>query len=256
MERLLLFLSKSIFMIKLLVSASLILTLFSTVRAQNKISHQAWNSLLAKHVSPYGLVDYEGFKKDEAKLNGYLELLRKNVPNGYWNVNSQKAYWINAYNAFTVKLILEHYPLESIMEIKVDEKDAWHIPFINLDNKLYTLDYIENVMLRGQFNDSRIHFVINCSAVSCPPLKNKAYFPDNLDIELRLSARRFINDKRHNILSENHLQVSQIFQWYEKDFLVEEPTIQQYININTPHIEVSKDASLNYLEYNWKLNKQ
>ena len=143
MDRLLLFLCKTIFMIKPFLSAALFLILFSTLQGQNKISHQAWNSLLAKHVSPYGLVDYDGFKKDEAKLNAYLELLSKNVPNGYWNVNSQKAYWINAYNAFTIKLILDHYPLESIMDIKVDEKDAWHIPFINLDNKLYTLDYIE-----------------------------------------------------------------------------------------------------------------
>ena len=178
------------------------------------------------------------------------------MPNGYWKVDDQKAYWINTYNAFTVKLILKNYPLNTIMDIKEGDKDAWHIPFINLDNKLYTLDYIENTMLRGQFNDSRVHFVINCSAISCPPLKNKAFFADNLDIELRLATRRFINDKRYNVISEEHIQVSEIFKWYEKDFLIEEPSIQEYINLNTPHVEVSKKASLTYMNYNWKLNKQ
>jgi hypothetical protein len=210
---------------------------------------------LQKYVDPYGVVNYKAFKTDEKLLDEYLEKLKTNGPKPYWKVEEQKAFWINAYNAFTVKLVLMHYPIKSIKDINEDGKDAWHIPFIQIGDKLYTLDYIENTMLRGQFNDSRIHFAINCSAKSCPPLRNKAYSSKNIEIELRLAARRFINDKRFNTLHENHLQVSQIFDWYKEDFINEEGSIQIYINKQTPHIEVSKNASLNFMQYNWALNE-
>lgn len=223
------------------------------VNAQ-KVSHQAWTDLLQKYVDPYGKVNYKGLKEDEKKLDEYLDRLRNNPAQPNWKTNEQEVYWINAYNAFTIKLVLEHYPLKSIKNINEDDKDAWHIPFIKLDGKLYTLDYIENTMLRGQFNDSRIHFAINCTAISCPPLRNKAFTAENINIELRLVARAFINDKRYNILSENHVQVSKIFEWYEKDFLKEESSVIHYLNINTPHVEISKHATLNYLNYNWGLN--
>lgn len=249
------FVLKAAYMRHFLVS--IMLTAFlSTAVSQNSVSHQKWTELLQKYVDPYGKVDYKGFKADEARLDEYLDLLSNNAPTNYWKVEDQKAYWINAYNAFTVKLILKNYPLKSIMEIKEGEKNAWNIPFIKIGEKLYTLDYIEKTMLLGQFNDSRIHFAVNCSAVSCPILRDKAYVPENLDIQLRLSARRFINDKRFNILSENHLQISQIFNWYKDDFLKEAPSIQAYIDEHTPHVDVSSKASLNFLDYNWSLNEK
>jgi hypothetical protein len=221
-----------------------------------KVSHQAWTDLLQKHVDDYGKVDYKGFIEDREKLDSYLDHLSQNPAEPYWKVGEQEAYWINTYNAFTIKLILDNYPLKSIRDIKKDDKDAWHIPFIELGTKKYTLDYIENTMLRGQFNDSRIHFAINCSAKSCPPLRNKAFTPENINLELRLVSKAFINDKRFNILSERHVQVSKIFDWYKEDFLKEEATINIYLNKNTPHIEISKEASINYLNYNWDLNVQ
>ena len=242
-------------MIRRLTAVLLGVLFLLSAQAQNKLTHEKWDALLQKYVDAYGKVNYKGLKSEEKALDEYLELLSANEPQPYWSVEEMKAFWINAYNAFTVKLVLKYYPLSSIKEIKEKGQDAWHIPFIKIGNKLYTLDYIENTMLRGQFNDSRIHFVINCSAKSCPPLRNKAYKPDNIEIELRLATRRFINDKRFNIVDENHLQISQIFNWYKDDFLKEENSIQEYININTPHIEVKKTASLNYLDYNWALNE-
>ena len=220
------------------------------------ISHQSWTNLLQKHVDAYGKVNYKGFMEDREKLDAYLDLLSQNTANPYWKVEEQEAFWINAYNAFTIKLVLDHYPLKTIMDIKKDGKDAWHIPFIKLGDKLYTLDYIENTMLRGQFNDSRIHFAINCSAKSCPPLRNKAFTAENISIELRLVSRAFINDKRFNILSERHVQISKIFEWYEEDFLKEEKTMNIYLNKNTPHINIAENASINYLNYNWDLNEK
>jgi len=229
---------------------------FSIAMAQQMPSHKQWSDLLVKHVDPYGKVNYKGFKTDEVLLDEYLELLKNNHPQGNWPVDAQKAYWINAYNAFTVKLVLNNYPVQSIMEIKDGDKDAWHIPFIELGGKLYTLDYIEHTMLRAQFSDSRIHFAVNCTAISCPPLLNKAFTKDNLNIELRLATRRFINDNRYNILSENRLQLSQIFEWYKEDFLKEEASIQEYVDKNTPHLNVSTNASLTFMKYNWALNEK
>lgn len=223
--------------------------------SQNSMSHESWTALLQKYVDPYGKVNYKGFKEDEKALDVYLELLKENHPGPYWKNEDQIAFWINAYNAFTIKLVLENYPVKSIMDIKKGDKDAWHISFIRLGDKMYTLDYIEKTMLLGQFNDSRIHFVINCSAKSCPPLRNKAFTGESMEIELRLSARRFINDNRFNILDKNHLQLSQIFNWYKDDFLKEEASVQEYIDKQTPHIEVSKTASITYLNYNWGLNE-
>ena len=238
-----------------ILGALALMALSLTIFGQYNVSHASWTELLQKYVDPYGKVDYKGFKNDEKALDEYLETLKKNVPGPFWKTEDQEAYWINAYNAFTIKLVLKHYPIKSIMEIKEGGKDAWHIPFIKLGDKIYTLDYIEKTMLLGQFNDSRIHFVINCSAKSCPPLRNKAYEGDSLEIDLRLAARRFISDSRFNIVDKNHLQLSQLFNWYSADFLKDEASIQIYVNKNTPHIEVSKTASLNYLEYNWSLNE-
>lgn len=220
------------------------------------VSHDKWTALLQKHVDPYGKVNYVGFKTDEKLLDEYLEILRNHHPEPIWKVEEQKAFWINAYNAFTIKLIVENYPVNSIMDINKDGKNAWNIPFIKIGAKSYTLDYIEKTMLLGQFNDSRIHFVVNCGAISCPSLKNKAYTADNVEIELRLAAKRFINDTRFNTLTKNYLQLSEIFNWYKSDFLKEASSIQKYIDDNTPHLEVSKDASITYHKYNWGLNKQ
>ena len=243
---------KAISMLKYLM-AGIVAFLSLSLHGQ-KVDHGPWTELLQKYVDPYGKVDYKAFKNDEEKLDAYLKKLSGNPPDPKWKVDEQKVFWINAYNAFTIKLILDHYPVKSIKDINDGDKDAWHIPFIELGGKMYTLDYIEKTMLLGQFNDPRIHFAINCSARSCPPLRNKAYTSENINIELRLAARSFINDERFNILSKNHVQISRIFEWYEKDFLAEEGSIQVYLNKNTPHVDISEKASINYLNYNWDLN--
>ncbi len=241
-------------MLKYYLSTIIFSFFILSVQSQIKIPHSKWTALLQEYVDPYGIIDFKGLKADEEKVDEYLEILSANHPGPYWKIDEQKSYWINAYNAFTVKLILMNYPVKSIMDIKEDDKDAWHIPFIRIGDKLYTLDYIEKTMLLGQFNDSRLHFVINCSAKSCPILRNKAYSTSNIDIELRLATKRFITDRRFNILDENHLQVSQLFFWYKEDFLRDEESIQIYINKNTPHLEVHNNATLNFLNYNWNLN--
>jgi hypothetical protein len=161
-------------------------------------SHQLWNTLLAKHVAPDGSVDYEGFITDQEKLNVYLESLQTVHPNNDWSENSRKAYWINAYNAFTVKLVIDHYPVESIKDIGGLIKSPFDIDFITIEHQTYDLNAIEHKILRAEFDDPRIHFAINCASVSCPKLLNKAYMPDKLDQQLDKRAKDFINNPSKN----------------------------------------------------------
>jgi hypothetical protein len=103
--------------------------------AQKAPSHQQWDKLLKKHVNTSGMVSYKGFQKDQAELNAYLKTLSDNAPQNDWSENDQKAYWINAYNAFTVALILKHYPVKSIKDIagniyKINT--PWDIKFITI----------------------------------------------------------------------------------------------------------------------------
>jgi hypothetical protein len=143
------------------------------------VQHQQWDSLLQKHVTAEGWVDYDGFIKDSLDLRSYLNLLSENHPDpGTWTNEERMAYWINAYNAFTVDLILRHYPLESIKDIRPGipfVNTVWDIKFINIQGQTYDLNNIEHGILRPKFDEPRIHFAVNCASVSCPKLMNRAY---------------------------------------------------------------------------------
>ena len=166
------------------------------------VSHAIWDSLLQQHVSKAGKVDYKGFIKDSTRLNQYLELLSSNHPNDdLWTAEERLAYWINAYNAFTVKLIIDHYPVRSIKDIKNGipfVNTVWDIKFIQIEGETYDLNNIEHGIIRARFNDPRIHFAVNCASVSCPRLSNHAYVADQLDEQLNASARAFLGDLSKN----------------------------------------------------------
>lgn len=221
-------------------------------------SHQIWDELVKKHVTADGSVNYEGLKKDREKLKQYLDLLSQSNPSDKWSEKERMAFWINAYNAFTVELILRHYPIESIKDIGSKIKipfvsTAWDIKFITISGKDYDLNNIEHSVLRKQFNDPRIHFAINCASYSCPKLRNEAFTADKLEAQLQDQARDFINDKRKNIITANKLELSQIFNWYKGDFTKKTNLIayiQQYTDV-----KISPKAEINYMEYNWSLNK-
>ncbi len=220
------------------------------------IRHDQWNSLLQKHVSDAGWVDYKGFIRDSAQLNNYLELLSQNHPDPKtWTDKERLAYWINAYNAFTVKLITKHYPVESIKDIKSGipfVNTVWDIKFINIQGQNYDLNNIEHGILRPKFNEARIHFAVNCASVSCPKLMNWAYSAEQLDRQLDQAAREFINDPSRNVIEKDELQLSKIFKWYGGDFdgkIVE--VVRKYANQN-----FSEDPKVNYLDYDWRLNEK
>lgn len=153
-----------------------------------------------------GVVDYQGFKKEEQTLDQYLNLLDKTDP-AELSRNEQYAYYINVYNVYTLKLILDNFkdgkPLDSIKDIGGLFKSPWKIDFVKAGGKVYKLDDIEHNVLRPTFKDPRVHFAVNCASKSCPPLISVPYQGDTLDQQLDENTISFLNDSKHNYLDGN-----------------------------------------------------
>ncbi len=218
--------------------------------AGQSVSHQKWDDLLQKYVSPAGKVDYSGFAKDKLQLQNYLNALSKSTPDDSWSRNESMAYWINAYNAFTIDLILKNYPLKSIMEINGGK--AWDLKFIKLSGRTYSLNDIEHEILRKKYKDARIHFAVNCASISCPRLSNKAFVAGNLEDQLNKMAISFINNKAKNSLSNAEVRISKLFDWYKDDF-TQKGSLIVFLN-QYSHTQIKSDAKVSFMEYNWNLN--
>lgn len=220
------------------------------VEVENKIDHSNWDKLLKKHVKENGLVDYEGFKGDSEQLNDYISFLSSRKPNENWVFEEQLAYFINVYNANTIKLIVDNYPVKSIKNI-----DATISPFlkniITVGDKEFSLADIEKGILQ-KMNEPRIHFAINCASISCPKLLRDAYTAENVNALMERAAREFINSDKNEI-SENSAKVSEIFKWYKKDFLMDASSIIEYIN-KYSETKINTNVELSYKPYNWDLN--
>ncbi|WP_010135019.1 DUF547 domain-containing protein [Ochrovirga pacifica] len=222
----------------------------SVLHSQTKV----WNNLLQKFVNTKGEVDYRGLSKDSSQLDLYLTYLAQLNFNKLPSKKAQKALWINAYNAYTIKLILDNYPLTSIKDIKQNKKNAWEIPFVKVASKTYTLNYIEHEILRKQYKDPKIHVGVNCASVSCPALPNVAFTENNIDELLTKGMLNFINNPQRNVLTKNTINLSQIFNWFLDDFTQHSDLIT-FIN-QYSKIHINPNATINYLEYNWTLNSQ
>lgn len=224
----------------------------------NPPSHKIWDELLHKHVTEEGLVDYKGIIKDKEKLQKYLDLLSEGAPDPkLWSREERLAYWINAYNAFTVKLIIDNYPVESIQDLHPTIKiplinTVWHKKFFQIGGEEASLDEIEHDILRERFDEPRIHFAINCASFSCPPLRREAYKAEKLDEQLDEMAVRFINDDKRNDIQPDHAEVSKIFSWFTKDF-TKNGSLREYLN-KYSKVKLKEDADIDYMDYDWSLN--
>jgi hypothetical protein len=227
---------------------AIILLISFSMHAQ-KVNHQKWDDLLQKNVSSSGNVNYKGFQKQEGILDSYLNDLAKEIPQKNWSKNATLAYWINVYNAFTVKLILNNYPTKSIKDIS----DPWGKKFFTLANKKYSLEEVEHEILR-KMNEPRIHFAINCASYSCPNLLNEAFTEAKIESQLERTAKSFINDKSKNSISSNEIKISEIFNWFSGDFKTKNSGIIDFLNKYST-IKINKKAKVKYLDYNWKLNE-
>lgn len=227
------------------------------IREKPPVSHELWDSLLKKHVDEQGFVDYKGMQKDSTRLNKYLELLSGSHPNKKsWTKEEQMAYWINAYNAFTVKLILDHYPVNSIKDIKQGipfVNTVWDIKFINIQGQEYDLNNIEHGILREFWNDARIHAAVNCASYSCPRLRDEAFTANELDAQLDDAMKLFINDSRRNKIGTDKAELSEIFNWFKGDFKDDAGSLQKFINRYSDK-KITDQMDISHLEYDWKLN--
>lgn len=222
------------------------------------ISHEVWDSLLKKYVTKEGFVDYEGIQNEKATFDSYLRLLEANPPNKEtWSDEEQMAYWINAYNAYTVDLILKYYPVESIKDIGSSIQvpfvnTPWDVKFIKIAGEEYDLNNLEHGILRKDFEEPRIHFAVNCASFSCPELRAEAYTGEKLDQQLDEQARIFVNDTRKNHITVDKAELSKIFSWYSGDFN-NDMSVEEFVNQYTD-VKITESTDVDYMDYNWELN--
>lgn len=217
--------------------------------------HDAWTKLLQTHVDSFGWVSYKGFRSDSLALDAYLNLLAACEPNDSWTKTESLAYWINVYNAFTVKLILDHYPTSSIKDIKSGipfVNSVWDINFIPIGGRILSLNDVEHNILRKEFEEPRIHFAIVCASKSCPQLLKEAYEANKLEAQLESQARNFINDKTKNEIEAEEIRISPIFKWFTSDF-TKNSSLKEFI-ARYADIDFSSDAKVKYRKYDWSLN--
>lgn len=229
--------------------------------------HSLFTDVLNKHVKN-GLVNYKELKKDK-RLDVYLTQLTNTVPEKLGR-NEKLAFWINAYNAFTLQVIIENYPIESINELHTGGriighilgKTVWDKEFITINNKKYSLNDIEHKILR-KMDEPRIHFAIVCASISCPSLLSEAFEPDKIITQLQSQAIEFINDNSRNSfdLKNRKAYLSKIFDWFDEDFGDSEKEVLKYVSQFVPK-NINKDIKNNlseweisYKDYDWNLNK-
>ena len=240
--------------------------------------HVEWHQLVEKHVvwingGTAGQVDYGGFQKDRSRLQTYLDSLSgvsRKVFDG-WSRDQRLAFLINAYNAFTVELVLTRYPdLTSIKELGSLLKTPWKKNFFRLLGERRNLDWIEHDMIRkpGVFDDPRIHMAVNCASIGCPALRDEAFVAEKLEAQLEDGLTRFLKDRSRNRYNPmtGKLEVSKIFDWYGDDFskgyrgfntlkgffsiyaglMTDDPSGREKIR--------AEEAGIDFLEYDWRLN--
>ncbi len=239
-------------------------------------SHGTWDALLERHVEVLDggkatAVDYSGMAGERKKLQKYLHNLA-DVSRGQFDAlagNDQLAFLINAYNAWTVELILTGYPdIDSIKDLGSFFQSPWKKEFVDLLGEKRTLDEIEHDLIRGsgRYNEPRIHFAVNCASIGCPALKKEAYRGEMLDAQLEEATTLFLADRSRNRLEDGTLKVSSIFKWYRQDFETGwrgAETLPQFLALYRQSLGLSDaeaaslvagDIDIEFLDYDWSLN--
>ncbi|MBU2883202.1 DUF547 domain-containing protein [Psychrosphaera sp. B3R10] len=264
-----------------------LLVISFTSNAKNM--HDSWNNVLSKHVVSINNnhsteVDYKAIKREHAELQMYLDSLAAVTQTEFeqWSKSKQLAFLINAYNAWTVELIVSNIDddnkssqnLESIKDLGSFFSSPWSKDFIPLLGKTRSLDNIEHDLIRGavdengnsKYNEPRIHFAVNCASIGCPALREEAYTAIDLERQLEAQTVRFLSDATRNIAHKNKLSVSSIFKWYGDDFeqgFRGANSLQQFfaqyaqaLNLTSAQQKLLKEDNMKvkFLDYNWKLN--
>jgi hypothetical protein len=243
----------------LLTWAAICCCLPALARAQEADLHAAWDALLARYVVEAG-VRYDGWAgvaADRQALSDYIDRLEAIDPASL-SKDAALAFWLNLYNAATLELVLAHYPVKSIKDIGGPLNSPWKRAVVTVAGHDYSLDAIENDVVRPTFQDARIHFALNCAAVGCPPLARKAYRAEQLGAQLDQACRRALGDSRWVEVSPRRIRLTKIFDWYAADFQHEGNTVRKFLARYRPDDAAAlqdEDRRLEYRDYDWSLNQ-
>ena len=216
--------------------------------------YKSWDKFLKKYTvveDKQTLVKYKEIDKEDLKsiLSEFEAVSKKDFK--AWSKNQKLAFWINAYNAYTIQLILKHYPVKSIKDIGSLFSTPWSKEFINLLGKEMSLDDIEHETIRKNFKEPLIHFAVNCASIGCPSLSQSAFVGERIREQLAAAEKHFLNNKNKNQLRGNVIFVSKIFKWFGDDFGGYEP-MKAYFKRRL----VFEVKEIEYLDYNWNLNEK
>lgn len=228
------------------------------------VDHSVWQEILDEHLigddaSGVNLVDYQSIK-DEAQqdLDGYIAYLTSLDPRKYRRLE-QFAYWVNLYNALTVSVILQNYPIESITKIskKTLAFGPWDDVVTSISGTEVTLNDIEHRILRANWDDHRIHFAVNCASYGCPNLQDLAFTSDNTQALLSSAAHDFVGHTRGVAVGKEGLVLSSIFDWYQEDFGTNEAEMLETISVYLQDDQLenfrAQANNISY-QYDWSLN--
>lgn len=226
--------------------------------------HSSYDALLKKYVDDEGLVAYRSWKEKDLKaLEEYLQEISRTDPEKLGSKEERLAFWINTYNALTIRGIMQFYPLESIKD-KVSRffgYNIWKDYQIEIAGRERSLDDIEHGILR-KMGEPRIHFALVCASIGCPKLQRDAYTGKELDAQLHRSARQFLNDPKKNLVNgkEGTAYLSRIFDWFQEDFGGTERSVLRFVAPYRPEKDRAllrkSSTALEYLDYDWSLNDQ
>lgn len=227
--------------------------------------HAGFTDVLHRHVH-HGWVHYAALaREDRPALDRYLATLAAVTPAclATWTRPQRFAFWINAYNAYTIRLVLDHYPIASIRSVGWFPGAAFRerfIPIRAVPGTPLSLNDIEHKILRPTFRDARVHFAIVCASKSCPPLRAEAYRGADLDRQLDDQARRFLADPTKNTAdaSARVLRLSKIFDWFREDFERDAGSLLDYVRRYAPPqmaaVAEAPGVRIQFLDYDWTLN--
>lgn len=220
-----------------------------------RFDHNAFDTLLRRHVHPGGLVDYNALADDVLMLDGYIEALA-NIELPALSRNEKLALFINAYNAFTLRLIIDSLPVASVRDIPA--RDRWVARRWRIGRHTLSLHEIENRWLRARFIEPRVHFALNCASIGCPPLRARAYTGPSIAQELEAQSQAVHRDRRWAHFDGTTLYLSKIYLWYRHDFRQDAggPVFfaSQYLPELADALAIGKPPRIRWLPYDWKLN--
>ncbi len=227
----------------------LLLVFVSSISFAQGFDYKDYNALLKKYVAENGNVNYNKLKQNKSELTEVIHQFQKFGIKDNTAKNEKTAFYINLYNIYTLKAIVDNYPVKSIKKIS----NVWDKESVIVGKQKLSLSDIEHKILR-KLGDPRIHFAINCASVSCPKLQNIAFTSGTLDKQLDKAAEGFINDKSKNEISTSEVKISPIFNWFSSDFKTKNSGIVSYLN-KYATIKIENNAKIKFQNYNWNLNE-